>query len=192
MNDYSIDLETLSTRFDAPILSIGVAQFSRDSGKIGSTFYREVKIESAVQYGVVNGGTIAWWMGQSDAAKRIFQGEDKKVTLPQALLDLSKFLPPAAVVWGNGATMDITVLEYAIAKMGSKVPWDFWNIRDMRTVVDIAGYRKGDVVFTGVPHNALDDAKHQAEVISHCIGKLSRKTPGKAKVVHTDEDDGLL
>lgn len=192
MNDYSIDLETLSTRYDAPILSIGVAQFCRATGKIGVTFYREVKIDSAIQYGVVNGGTIAWWMNQSDAAKRIFQSEDKKVTLPQALLDLNKFLSPASVVWGNGASMDITILEHAIAKMGTKVPWDFWNIRDMRTVVDIASYRKGDVAFDGVAHNALDDAKHQAKVISHCIGKLSVKASGKPKVTKVDEDDDLL
>ncbi len=189
MPDYSIDIESLSTRFDAPVLSIGVAAFDRATGNVGATFYREVKIDSAIQYGVVSGSTIAWWMGQTDAAKKLFQSEDKKVSLPQALLDLGKFLIPGSCVWGNGATTDITILEYAHTKVAAKLPWDSWNIRDMRTAVDIAGYRKGDVSFEGVPHNALDDAKHQAKVIAHCLSRVSIKDSPTIQAAPLDEGD---
>lgn len=193
MNDYSIDLETLGNRFNAAILSIGAVQFDRYTGNIGKTFYREVNIDSALRFGEVTGSTLQWWMGQGDNAKRIFSDQNK-ATLAQALMDLGKFLPTTGMVWGNGATFDITILEHAAFKQGLTLPWQFWNIRDMRTAVDMVGYRKGDLPFEGVAHNALDDAKHQAKVIAHCFGKVTGKSQAKAtrKPAAPADDEDLL
>lgn len=195
--DYSVDLETLGNRFDAPILSIGVAGFNRHSGEIGKVFYREIKLESALQYGVVTASTLQWWMGQSDDAKRVFKDSDSKVTLPMALLDLAKWLPPGALVWGNGATFDITILEHAHARIGKPAPWDFWNVRDVRTAVDFAGYRKGQIPFDGVAHRACDDAIHQAKIIACCFSMIARKpaaavTAPVTQPAATEGEDDLL
>lgn len=176
-NDYSIDLKALSTRFDAPILSIGIAQFDRTNGQIGKTFYREIRLESALQYGAVNAATLRSWMHQDGTAKVLFE-DLNKYTLPQALLDLGKFLPKTALVWANGASDDITKLEHAYAKTGNPIPWDDWNIRDMRTVVDLGAYATGDIKFEGSHHNALDEATHQAQVIAICTQRLGGKSKG--------------
>lgn len=180
MNDYSIKLETLGDRFNSAILSIGVVQFDRYTGNIGKTFCREVNIDSALRFGEASASKLRWWMGQPADAKRIFSDQNK-VTLAQALMDLGKFLPPVAVVWGNGATTDITILEHAVFKQGVTSSWQHWNIRDTRTAVDMAGYFGYDAVpFEKVAHNVLDDAKHQAKVIAHCFGKVAGKAQAKA------------
>ena len=88
MNDhFSIDLETLGTRYNAAILSIGVQQFDIDSGKLGETFYREIDIDSAIKAGKVTGSTLAWWAQQGEVAKRVF-GSNGKTPLSVALDEL--------------------------------------------------------------------------------------------------------
>ncbi len=146
MNDIGIDLETLGTRFDAPILSIACQVFDRDTGTMGKAFYQEITLDSAIRAGVVNGGTLEWWMGQNDKARQLFKSKPEKLDLATALMNMCTFIRStgggAPRVWGNGATADITWLEYAIAKgaVGIGIPWSYTNSRDMRTIVDAADY----------------------------------------------------
>lgn len=203
MNDhFSIDLETLGTRYNAPVISIGVVQFDPDTGKLGATFYREIDIDSAIKAGKVSGSTLAWWAQQTDKARRVF-GDKNKVSLATALDELSTWLRGMAVtpkVWGNGAGFDITILEHAYENgcVGLKEAWHYTNVRDMRTLVEAA--RLGDAEWPkreGVHHNALDDATYQAKVISACRMTISKAmgagAPGAKIVVKkaVSEDDEL-
>jgi hypothetical protein len=172
--DISIDLETLSTRPDAAVVSIGAAAFNRDTGAIGETFYAVITLDSAIEDHHVCSATLQWWMSQGDAARAVFMDSDKS-TLRAALEDLHIFVSryPDANVWGNGANFDIAILEYAYARhFGYQAaPWKFWNVRDMRTIVEAAAaknFDKKSIIFEGVAHNARDDAAHQARVISAC------------------------
>lgn len=186
MQDFSIDLETPGNRFNSGILSIGACQFDRNTGELGKTFYREIDIESALRYGTMSADTICWWMGQSDEARKLFTDKTRqKQQLPRALVELAAFIPKGSYVWGNGATFDITILEHAYLQTAQKHPWDFWNIRDMRTAVDMAEYRKDIIPFAGTAHNALDDSVHQAKVIAWCFNKARRPA---AKVTTTEDD----
>ncbi len=185
MDHFSIDLETLHTRYDAAILSIGCAQFDPMTGKIGLQFYREIDFDASIKHGAVSGSTLRWWSGQSDKARRIF-GTDGKVGLAQALDEFTTWMRARSMapkVWGNGATFDITILEhaYAVGCVGLQPPWHFTNIRDMRTIVDVAGVDPGAWPFPkdGVAHNAAHDAKRQAEIIAACWQKIKKSTfPG--------------
>lgn len=174
MQDISIDIETLSTRFDAAILSIGAVAFDRNTGEIGEKLYVEVDVADAIAHGHVAGSTLEWWMQQSERARQLF-GAPGKSHLAVVLDQLSTFVTQrqGAKVWGNGATFDITILEHAYARMSKPVPWKFWDIRDMRTIVEAAtkvGLDKHSVPFEGTAHNAVDDAIHQARVIARSWG----------------------
>jgi len=71
-----------------------------------------------------------------------------------------------AIVWGNGANFDVAILDNIF---GYEDPWEFWNVRDMRTLVWIAsaiGFDKESIEREGTHHSAIDDAVHQAKVIS--------------------------
>lgn len=198
MRDFSIDLETLHNRYNAAIISIGAVQFNADTGKIGETFYREIDFDSAVRAGKVNGSTLAWWMRQEAKAKRIFSEGKNKIPLAVALDDLRtwilKVTPSGEDVrpWGNGSSFDITILEHAYENgaVGLKEPWDFWNIRDMRTIVDVCDFRKEDWPFPAdaVAHNALDDAMRQAQIISACWMKARHAMFGKPASINTKVD----
>lgn len=205
MNDYSIDLETLGKRYDAPIVSIGVQQFDRNTGKLGQTFYRVVDLNSSVKAGRVDGSTVAWWIEQNAKAKTVFAKDTPKVGLATALDELARWMRSmkgVPRVYGNGATFDISILEYAFdhGGVGLTEPWEFWNVRDMRTLVDAAGYdsaKETPVVRVGTHHNALDDAIYQANVISHCWGRIQGALAGQRKAekmvqknaVVTEDDD---
>lgn len=201
MNDFSIDLETLSTRYDAAILSIGVKQFDIKSGSMGAEFYAEIDIESSIRAGHVNGSTLAWWASQGEAAKRVFGGKGKK-PLPVALDELLQWMRGKSMaprVYGNGASFDITILEaaYINACVGLQPAWRYTNVRDMRTLVDvaseIAGFNQMSVPRVGTHHNALDDAIYQAAVMSAAWAALKggkqvkAASPKKPAVVEDDE-----
>lgn len=206
MRNWSIDLETLDVRPTAAIIAIGAVQFDRDTAKIGIKHYAEITFDSAIKAGTVSGGTLAWWAEQSERARRVFGKQEKKTPLACALEELSTLMrskSTAPIVWGNGASFDISILEHAYhnGAHGLAVPWDYTNIRDMRTLVDMAdhlGMREEDwPERSGTHHNAVDDAEHQARVISACWNVVTRD-PGAtkkqmvsppAKPVTTPDDD---
>jgi hypothetical protein len=176
VNDhFSIDLETLGTRYNAAILSIGVQQFDIDTGKLGETFYREIDLDSAIKAGKVTGSTLAWWAQQGDAAKRVF-GDKNKSPLSVALDELRTWMLKKATkpkVWGNGSSFDISILEHAYdnGAVGLKEPWWYTNIRDMRTIMDYCLVKPKR---EGTHHNALDDAKYQAQCIAAAHQTITR------------------
>jgi len=179
--DCSIDIETLGTGYNAAVLSVGAVMFNRTTGKLAQEFYAEVDFAEAVKYGNVNGSTVAWWITQGPKAKELFSQSSNKLPLRDVLMGLADFMrahgTASVRVWGNGAT----ILEHAydVAGNGLIPPWKFWNIRDLRTLMDTAG--DPGIEFSGTPHNAMDDAKHQARQIAGCFKRLST----------TNEDDEL-
>lgn len=165
---YSIDLETLGTRFDSYILSIGVAAFNIDTGSIIDTLH--IKTVCDDNYNI-DMDTVMWWLSQSDEARDAITNRENVKPIEMALNELNQFIPDTknAVVWGNGSSFDITLLDHAYHQCNLKQPWHFWNVRDMRTIVALArvvGFDDKGVKFEGVKHDALNDAAHQAKVIS--------------------------
>lgn len=199
---FAIDLETLGTRYNAAIVSIGVVQFNPETGALGREFYKEIDVQSAINSGSISGATLSWWMSDRAGAKarRVFAEGSHKVSLAQALDELAAWFRNAAMaprVWGNGATFDITILEHAYDHgcVGLKEPWHFTNIRDCRTILDVSNLDRADYPeSTGTHHNALDDAKWQAMLISRCWRKCRGmppipKTQPKVQKPAVDDDE---
>lgn len=199
--DISIDLETLSNKFNSPILSIGAVRFDRVTGKTGRTFYVEIDPDDAIRHGIVSASTLAWWIKQDAKARRVFEPSDKKVSLRaglQALGDFVRAQGAGSKPWGNGSSFDITILEHAyeVAGQGLEPQWKFWDMRDMRTIIDVAemgGFKKLHLT-TGVAHNALDDAMHQAKEICRAFAWVNRGASAGVRTQPTAvtlEDDEL-
>jgi exodeoxyribonuclease VIII len=196
--DISIDLETLSNKFNSPILSIGAVKFDRVTGEVGQTFYVEIDPDDAIRHGLVSGSTLAWWVKQDAKARRVFEPSNKKVQLKMGLQMLGDFVRArgaGAKPWGNGSSFDITVLEHAyeVAGMGLQPQWKFWDIRDMRTIIDVAesmGFVKARLI-EGIAHNALDDAVHQAKEIARAFAHITGKKQPVSVVATSVDDDEL-
>lgn len=161
MRNIMIDIESLGTRNTSVILSIGAIEF--DETQIGDSFYTRIDIDSCLEHGLtIDGSTLEWWMSQADDAKRVFD-EPGKLLVP-ALLDLqSAFSWKDKLVWANGTSFDISILEHAYTKCKLKTPWMFYNVRDYRTVKgmfpqDLVNRVRVEPV---VAHHALEDARAQ-------------------------------
>jgi hypothetical protein len=189
MQHLMIDLETLSTRPDAAILSIGAVFFNIETGKLGDGFHCGIKMEDSNIYGHIDPKTVGFWLLQSQEAQESINrmtGGDNAFTLAEALQRFNQFFnlstnPPRVKVWGNGAGFDPILMESSYRRCGLEAPWKFWMTRDVRTIVDLGrdliGFDpKKDTPFEGVQHSALDDAIHQAKYVSaiyqqlqHCV-----------------------
>lgn len=151
------DLETLGTKPNSPVLSIGAVFFDRDGLK--DEFYKVLDYQQQIKDGrPMDWDTMKWWMFQDDMAKKVFK--DKGADTFSALKQYVEFCKRyKAKPWGNGAGFDITILENILEMYGIEIPWKFWDIRDHRTFTQFFPKK---VEREGTYHNALDDAKYQA------------------------------
>lgn len=191
-----VDIETLGTFMNAPVVTIGACFFDPMTGEIGAKFYRKIDMVDAMRFGGADAETIKWWLKQEAAAqKELVTGTAK---LADALTDFAAFFNKGAdaSIWGNGPTFDITILEYAYHKcLGEKAPWPFWNVRDVRTVVQLAeGLVKKPATFTknAVAHNALDDCIFQVGYVSKMWQALRGAGEAPINVPAPSENDDLL
>lgn len=187
MKNVMLDLETLSNKSDAVVVQIAAVMFEPLTGVVGAEFNQVVDLEDSMIYGTLNGETLKWWMQQPEEARAIFNSKGT-TTLESALLSFTDWITknsdmkteegsPDAIVWGNGATFDNVILNNAYEELGLTPPWSFYNSRDLRTVVDLgitikAVNPKKELTFEGIPHNALDDAKHQVKYLCSIIKSL--------------------
>lgn len=171
MKHLMVDLETLGTKPTCPILSIGAVLFDPVTGEMDDKpFYVILDLREQLARGrKPDGDTILWWLRQSKAAQQaITQGPS--VPVVTALDDFRAYWGAARYVWSHGATFDIPILESILEQFGFKVPWKFWDARDTRTALDMAGCKVNRA--EGVHHNAADDAVMQARAIVDCYKKL--------------------
>lgn len=193
MNHLMIDLETMSTANNAAIISIGAVFFEPTTGELGETFYCNVDLADCQQKGLsIDADTIMWWMKRDEQVRAAFSKESHQ--LHSALNTLLGFIisratPRTLQVWGNGASFDNVILRNAYAAAGATLPWDYYNDRDVRTIVEIGrslGINpKKDIPLEGTAHNALDDAIHQARYVSQIwqqIGLVDKEEKRPAAV----------
>lgn len=172
MKNVMIDLETIGNDYDGIFTNIGACVFNPETGEIGETFYSCITWESSVAAGrTITPDTVKWWMGQSEEARKEILADGKELDI--VLFEFKKFLPEDAIVWGNGSNFDIGKLETAYGY--HNVPWRFFNIRDVRTVCELAKglVDRKDIPFVGVKHHALDDAIHQATYVSKMVMEIN-------------------
>ena len=172
-----IDLKTMGTNPDAPIISIGAIFFDPQTGDMGPEFSKTIDLDTAG--GVIDRDVIKWWLKQSREAQSAILTDE--IPLDDALLQLREFIDENSCgfyvrVWGNGANFDNVILRRSYERQGIPCPWRYCNDRDVRTIVELGNSIGFDVrmtiPFEGVPHNALDDARHQAKQVSAIWQKL--------------------
>lgn len=172
MKNVMLDIETLGTKTNSVILSIGACYFNPSTSEIGDTLSVHIDVNSCIRNGLeMDASTVMWWLGQDkDAQSKITGGQSNSKDIKDALVMTSEFIDSYSQVWGNGSTFDNTIVKNAYDKCSMDVPWKFWNDRDVRSIVEL-GYQIGfnpklDMPFEGVRHDALDDAIHQAKYVS--------------------------
>lgn len=157
-----LDLESWGTTPGSVITSIGAVVFDNDT--VLDDFYVRICPMSCVNAGLkIDPDTILWWMKQSDEAREEFS--KTCVHLEYALKEFTSWCVAGRegepIMWGNGADFDNVLLTAAYEAVGQTRPWPRWNSRCYRTAKSYRPDIKIDRV--GTHHNALDDARSQAE-----------------------------
>jgi len=180
MNHVMIDLESLGTDPDTIFTCLGACKFDPATGEISPDyFYQRIDWDSAIAAGRTHSlATLKWWLGNTKDAQNELLTEG--LPLDVVLAHFRVWLPKNCIVWGKGPTFDITILEHAYGY--GNAPWKFWNIRDVRTVIDLADgiLAVKDVAggFPGTAHNALEDAVFQATYVCAMWKALREGKPG--------------
>lgn len=174
MKHIMLDLETLGTRLDAPIISIGACEF--DDKGTHRELYAILKLnQNDISHTDME--TVMWWMKQDDAARSIFNAPNayRKDTGLKYFWDwMQQFDPKGLRIWSHGAGFDIPIMENALRLAGDvDVPWGHRDARDTRTIFDLSGVKLEDFA-TGTKHNALDDAIAQAKAVIEAYRVLGR------------------
>ena len=157
--DIMIDIETCGTGPEACILTIAAQCFDpltrQELGDLRS-FYCRVDPGSQPDRRVEQ-GTIEWWATQPAAAQEEAFGEDNRVPLDQALTDLGRLIWQSNRFWANGPTFDATILEHAYKSYNMALPWQYYRVRDARTVYGLCP----DLNKYPASHHALEDCRRQ-------------------------------
>jgi hypothetical protein len=165
-----VDLETLATSPNAAILTIGAVTFDPKTDKIFDEFYTKVDLESVTDLGMqIDEKTVEWWGTQDAAAQEEAFSETNRISVQEAIEKFHKFAWNCSNFWSHGAAFDIVIIEQYYRALKKSPPWDFWQIRDTRTIFDLG-------IDPEMPqankHHALEDARRQAIGVQNVYKKL--------------------
>lgn len=184
--DVSIDLETLGIRPGSVITQIGLCAFNRRPSSGGTASKSSTNILVAPQSMIDMGfsldwSTIAWWMKQAETP-RVRMAEQFGKHINAALHSVGDWFVEncgmnlkSYSVWGHGSGFDCTQLEIAFQKLQLPVPWDFRQVRDLRTLIDLEPASAVARPVPHVEHDAMDDAVAQAEWIQRLTYQIEKR-----------------
>ena len=107
--------------------------------------------------------------------------EDNRKPLEQVLDELGKLIWQSNAIWANGPTFDMTILEHAYKSYKKPLPWQYYRVRDARTVYmlksDSAVLSNSQVTDVNRPasHHALDDCRRQIDLLQQTLRQLNIK-----------------
>ena len=157
-----VDIETLDTAVTARIIEIGIRAFDPETGEMGPAFSCQIdSIQKDQSERTVSPETREWWKKNIGAGFYMpgvcFEALTLTEVLKRFLQFIERELAPKAQFWSWG-NFDFPILEDAL---GEETPWDFFQIREARSVCDFAGVkRKGSIA-----HRALADADQEATAV---------------------------
>lgn len=178
--DLMIDIEALGKKPDSIILTIGAQLFdpfsehlwpenliydSVSQNKFEPYLNIRVDVDEQEKLGrKTDEDTISWWAKQSPEAQEEALGLTDRFSLKNALTMLVNLAQLCGGkkhvrVWSKGPTYDIMMLENAMEQVGVRIPWQFWNVRDARTVYGLCP--ELTVNREEISHRALDDCRSQ-------------------------------
>lgn len=170
LNNIMVDVETLSTTYNAVIIQLAAVKFSFKNDAV-ETFCINSTIKSSVDLGLsTTQDTIDWWKKQP---KEVLVSVTKDAEPIQAVIEqFDKFLgndTKNLVFWANGMNFDFPVIESTYKALSKPVPWKYWNLRDARTVYAVFGLDWKAYPRIGSYHNGLDDCLTQIKALKECL-----------------------
>ena len=154
-----LDIETLGTNPDAPVLSAAVIYFNPHTGE---TFeYAKFVFDVRQQDRPINFDTMKWWMSQSKEASAHWREAQTYDSLEQFSAFCSRY--ENVIWWANSPAFDEVIMSHLLRQTGVRVPWNFWAWRDVRTIKSYLFNRTKPN--NKNKHDPLDDCLAQIELV---------------------------
>jgi hypothetical protein len=169
MSDLMIDLEGLGTGPDTTILTIAAQSFDPlGDGYYDRHYYARIELDTQENRSIQQ-STVDWWATQPADARNEAFAETDRIPLDQALDELGKFIWQSKRIWSQGPTYDMNILEHAYKSYNKPIPWQFYVVRDSRTVMSL---------YPGLPkppttHHALEDCRRQIIMVQETLKHLN-------------------
>jgi hypothetical protein len=192
--DVMVDVETLSKRPGAAILSIGAARFNPHEGLVHpsksahmqgkSQFYLVINnLDSSNRGFSADPDTMRWWKKQAIWPELSMAIMSSDVTVVQAAKRFVEFLDQSHAgggvkVWANSPSFDIAILRAMCKVVDVDLPIQYRNEMDYRTIMELAYPHRQDrpdrpLELNQLPlHHALGDAVSQANDIVKATQRL--------------------
>lgn len=152
----AVDIESLSLRADAAILSIAAVPFDISPEVSGQAdrnpflkfkdknFYEVINATTCALHGMdFDMETVRWWASKSEDTKACLLSETP-LGIVEALSSFHAYLESLKEeyqgelhIWAQGTDFDIAVLRNAYRNImpGTPTPWHYKNVRDSRTFI---------------------------------------------------------
>jgi 3' exoribonuclease, RNase T-like len=169
----TIDLETLDTSPSATILTIGGVKFNPYTvDEPYDKFYFKLSIDDQDRLGrTVSDSTLEWWTKQDPEIMNEAFDQTDAVGVDEFLNALNKWIVGVDIFWGQGYGFDYTMLENIYRSLGRPIPWQFWQIRDSRTLLGLLKEDPRKKMQKNL-HNAYADAFYQSKAIQIAYSDL--------------------
>lgn len=179
MTHIMLDIETLGLKPGCVVLSVAMVRLS-DLASMSIVLNGEEQHKAGL---VFSQDTWNWWQGQSPAARSAAFDNPQEVRA--ALGYIGQWLRWATegaepwhhidswFIWCHGASFDAPILAEVFERFEMPVPWQYNQVRDTRTLYDLAGVELS-AFQAGERHIALNDAMCQAKAAVRALGLLDR------------------
>ena len=187
VTDMMIDLETLSTRASAVVVSLGAIVFNmRDeitNTQVISTYYEEFAIQEQIDKGCkVDESTIRWWMEKDIVVRKIMTDNgyrrcDVKNGLARFSVWVERFNSEVKRIWSHGEAFDLAILPELYAQYNVPCRLDHRKFRDTKTLFDWGKKEEYEKLLRPkgeTEHHALRDAINQASAAQFVWRNLRR------------------
>lgn len=173
--DVMLDIETLCTKPEAVILTIGAVKFDPYSNKIGDGLYIKPDVDEQIAKGrTIDENTVEWWGKQAEDVREEALGMEGRISIEEMYRQLNRFLVGAENVWAQGPVFDMVIMAHIYRQYGWPTPWQYWQVSDSRTLFKTHGDPR--VKGKAGLHNALEDCISQAQAVQTIYKNLGLKS----------------
>ena len=167
-NHVMIDIETLSTRSNAAITSIGACKFNFIDG-ITQQFKMNIDPASSKKFGLhIDMETVKWWSTQSKEARHGWQSDPQ--TLEFAMDSFNEWIgTDKMTVWAHGASFDFSIIQSSYVATKTKRPWKYTDEMCLRTTLKLLdsyqSFKNEKNTSGSVNHDSIADAVFQTKFL---------------------------
>ena len=177
-----LDIETLGVETGAPIIQIAAQALwlnkETKTPVVSDMFSRYINLRSNADLGLTKfePATLIWWLNQSkkslvaeDVLRQTFGGDD----WDDVILGFWTWVNSLGLDWDNtyywsrGSDFDFRHLNNVFEKTNTMIPWEFWQIRDIRTIDDPLFLKNYQRRLNN--HNAQTDVENEIDMLSWAL-----------------------